>query len=94
MSYQFSEEQDRFVVKDEQGNEAGEITYVRDGEDTLVINHTGVNPQHRGQGLAEKLVSHVVEKAKKEGLKIVPVCWFAKKEFDEKESYREVLKQS
>lgn len=92
MSYQFSEENERFVVKDEKGSEAGEITFVRDGENDLVINHTGVESDHRGKGLAEQLVRLVVDKAKKDGLKVVPVCSFAAKEFEEKESYKEVLK--
>lgn len=90
MSYQFAEEEGRFVARDSQGLEVGEVTFRRDGEGVIVINHTGVDPAQRGQGLAEELVRHVVEKAKNEGLKIVPLCSYAKKEFDKKEEYREV----
>ena len=91
MSFQFAEEDGRFVAKDAQGLEVGEVTFSRDGENVIVIDHTGVDPAQRGQGLAAQLVSHVVEKAKNEGLKIVPVCWYAKKEFEEKAEYKEVL---
>ena len=91
MSFQFSEENGRFVAKDDQGLEAGEVTFTRDGEDVLVIDHTGVDPAQRGQGLAEELVRHVVEKAKNEGKKIVPLCSFAKKEFEKNADYKEVL---
>jgi hypothetical protein len=90
MGYQFIEEERRIVVKDDKGNEAGEITYSKAGENNLIIDHTGVNEAHRGQGLAEKLVGKVVDKAKNEGLKIIPLCPFAKKEFDIKPEYREV----
>lgn len=93
MSLQISEEESRFAAKDSDGLEVGEITYSRDGNDVLVIEHTGVDPDFRGQGLAEDLVAKVVDKAKKEGLKIKPVCSFAKKEFEKKEEYREVLAQ-
>ncbi|MGA9228505.1 MAG: GNAT family N-acetyltransferase [Mesobacillus sp.] len=91
MSFQFAEENGRFVVKDAQGLEVGEVTFSRDGEDVIVIDHTGLDPAQRGQGLAEELVRHVVEKAKNEGLKIVPLCSYAKKEFEKKTEYKEVL---
>ncbi|MHA6252510.1 GNAT family N-acetyltransferase [Oceanobacillus sp. CAU 1775] len=90
MSYQFEEETSRFVVKDASGNEAGEVTYTRAGDNLLIIDHTGVDPEHRGQGLAEQLVAKVVEKAKKEDVKIMPLCPFAKKQFEEKEEYKAV----
>lgn len=91
MAFQFAEEDGRFVAKDADGLEVGEVTFTRDGDDVLVIDHTGVDPSQRGQGLAEQLVRHVYEKAKKEGLKVDPVCWYAKKVFEEK--YQEVLVQ-
>lgn len=93
MSYQFEAEGNRFVVKDAEGKEAGEVTYSRAGESLLIIDHTGVDDAHRGQGLAEQLVDKVVEKAKKEDLKIMPLCPFAKKQFDEKEDYKPYLHQ-
>lgn len=91
MGYQFDEESSRFVVKDAEGKEAGEVTYSKAGDSVLIIDHTGVDEAHRGQGLAAKLVNKVVEKAKKEDLKIMPLCPFAKKEFDENADYKEVL---
>ncbi|HAQ07209.1 MAG TPA: N-acetyltransferase [Bacillus bacterium] len=94
MSLQFAKEDNRFVAKDSDGLEVGEITYRRGGNDVLVIEHTGVDPDYRGQGLAEDLVEKVVEKARNEGFKIKPVCSFAKKEFEKKEEYREFLAQS
>jgi predicted GNAT family acetyltransferase len=51
------------------------------------------DPTYRGQGLAEKLVAAGVEKARKEGKKIIPLCPFAKKEFEEKSEYADVLRK-
>jgi uncharacterized protein len=93
MSFQYVEENNRFTAKDSQGIEAGEVTFSRGGEGVLVIDHTGVDPDYRGQGVAEELVRKVVEKAKKEGLKVQPVCSYAKREFEKHEDYREVLQQ-
>lgn len=93
MSFKYTEEDGRFVAKDSDGIEVGEVTFTRDGDEVLVINHTGVDPANRGQGVAEDLVYHVVEKAKNEGLKVEPQCSFAQKEFERKPEYEEVLKQ-
>ena len=40
----------------------------------MLINHTGVNPELRGQGFAEKLVLEAVDYARKNKLKILPFC--------------------
>jgi uncharacterized protein len=92
MSFQYTEEDGRFVAKDEGGIEAGEVTFTRDGDEVLVVNHTGVDPDYRGQGIAEELIRHVAEKAKNEGLKIDPVCSYAKKQMERKPEYNELLK--
>ncbi|WNF23333.1 GNAT family N-acetyltransferase [Mesobacillus jeotgali] len=93
MSFEYTQEDGRFVAKDKEGLEVGEVTYTRDGDEVLIINHTGVDPANRGQGVAEELVRQVVEKAKKEGLKVEPVCSFAQREFERKSEYQEVLKK-
>lgn len=93
MSFKYAEEDGRFVAKDADGLEVGEVTYTRDGDEVLIIDHTGVDPANRGQGVAEELVRQVVEKARNEGLKVDPVCSFAQKEFETKSEYKEVLKK-
>jgi uncharacterized protein len=93
MSFEYTEEDGRFVAKDADGLEVGEVTYTRDGDEVLIINHTGVDPANRGQGVAEELVRQVVEKARKEGVKVEPVCSYAQKEFERKSEYEEVLKK-
>lgn len=59
----------------------------------MIIDHTFVDPAYRGQGLAEKLVAKGVEKARKEQKKIIPLCPFAKKEFERKPEYADVWNQ-
>lgn len=86
------EEKNRFVLK-EGDKEIGEMTWSDAGTQRMIIDHTFVDPSYRGQGLAEKLVAKGVEKARKEGKKIIPLCPFAKKEFDRKPAYADVLNQ-
>ena len=62
-----------FLLIDENEKEVGELTFMLK-EEQMLINHTGVNPELRGQGLAEKLVLEAVDYARKNKLKIIPFC--------------------
>lgn len=59
----------------------------------MIIDHTFVEPEYRGQKLAEKLVLNGVELARREGKKIIPLCPYAKKEFERKPEYQDVLRK-
>ncbi|MDO5046946.1 MAG: GNAT family N-acetyltransferase [Anaerococcus sp.] len=61
---------------------------VKDGN--WVITHTVVNKEYGGQGLAGKLLNTVVDAARDEGVKIIPVCSYAVKKFDESDKYKDV----
>lgn len=56
-----------------------------------VINHTFVESNYGGQAIASKLVAKIVEEARNNNIKIIPVCPFAKKEFERKKEYSDVL---
>lgn len=62
-----------FILLDENNKEVGELTFMVK-EEQMLINHTGVNSELRGQGLAEKLVLEAVDYARKNQLKIIPFC--------------------
>lgn len=87
------EESRRFVIYNDAGEEMGEMTWSEAGEGLLIIDHTFVNPIYRGQKLAEGLVLKGVEKARREGKKIIPLCPFAKKEFEMKTEYHDVWRK-
>ena len=70
---EIKKEKNRFVLVDS-NREIGEITYFFDQKNNLVVDHTGVNPAYRGQGLAQKLVEAVLKMAEEENLKIIPIC--------------------
>ena len=57
----------------------------------LVIDHTEVSEQLRGKNIGYELVNHAVKYARKEGLKVTPVCAFAKALFEKKPAeYKDV----
>lgn len=62
-----------FVMTDDNNKELGELTFMLK-EEQMIVNHTGVNPELRGKGLAEKLVLEAVKYARKNQLKIIPFC--------------------
>ena len=61
----------------------GEITFPVCGPETVVIDHTWVDPSLRGQGTAGQLMQAVVDKLRADGRKAQATCsyaraWFAK----------------
>ncbi|WP_073997255.1 GNAT family N-acetyltransferase [Anaerococcus urinomassiliensis] len=70
---------------------AGFCQYEEKTNDTWAITHTVVDSNYQGQGLASKLVDEVCEAARKENVKIIPICSYAVKKFDqEPEKYGDV----
>ena len=90
---EIKEEKNRFVLLNDEANEFGEMTWSDAGPDIMIIDHTFVEPEYRGQKLAEKLVLNGVELARREGKKIIPLCPYAKKEFERKPEYQDVLRK-
>ena len=68
-----------------------EMTYVWAGEDKIIIDHTDVKPELNGKGAGKQLLFKAVEFARKNNIKIIPLCPFAKSMFDKLEEIRDVL---
>lgn len=68
----------------------GESTYSK-SDKIWIIDHTFVEKNYGGQGIATKLVAEVVNQARENNVKIIPLCPFAKREFDKREEYSDVL---
>ncbi len=82
----------RITALNEKKEKIGEITWTNAGESLIIIDHTFVENDYRGQGIAEKLVALSVDFARVNQVKVLPLCPFAKKEFDQKTEYHDVLK--
>ncbi len=59
-------------------------------DDSLSITHTVVDKEYGGQGIAQKLLDEVVAYARDKSAKIMPVCSYAVKRFDEDSKYNDV----
>jgi uncharacterized protein len=78
-----------FIV--ENGLRIGEMTYVHAGPGKIIIDHTEVHPSQGGKGIGKKLVLAGIEYARKNNLKIVPLCPYAKKVMEGVEEYADVV---
>lgn len=86
------QEKGRFYI-DNDGKTVAEITYTTPNNDTFIIDHTFVDESLRGQNVGEQLVASVVALARQQERKIIPLCPFAKREFEKKASYADVWKK-
>ncbi|MGG7447444.1 GNAT family N-acetyltransferase [Kosakonia oryzendophytica] len=80
----------KFYVNDAAGNQVAEIVFVPTGEHLSIIEHTDVDESLKGQGVGKQLVAKVVEKMRAEQRKIIPLCPFAKHEFDHTREYDDI----
>lgn len=70
--------------------QSGQMHY-EEGEDRLIIDSTEVDSHFEGQGVGKKLVLEAVDYARKNDLKIVAQCPFAKSVFDKTPAFQDVL---
>jgi uncharacterized protein len=69
----------------------GEMTYVWAGADKIIIDHTFVDVSQKGKNLGKQLVLKAVEFARNQHIKILPLCPFALKVFNEDNTIKDVL---
>lgn len=90
MDWNFSE--GRIYSNNEHGDLITEATYETHKNGVINIDHVYVNPEYRGQGIAEKTMLTVVDYIRKNNLKVTATCsyasaWFTKHE----EEYTDIL---
>jgi uncharacterized protein len=66
-----------------------ELDYTLQGR-ILTITHTGVPSEVGGRGIASELVRAACEMARREGLKIVPACSYARTWMERHPDYADV----
>jgi predicted GNAT family acetyltransferase len=69
-----------FVIE-EGGERLAEMAIGIHGKD-LIVYHTEVSDKLKGQGIGSKLLSEMVDYARKEHLKVVPLCPFVHAQFE------------
>jgi predicted GNAT family acetyltransferase len=73
------------------GQRLAEMTYSRTNATMVIVDHTEVDPSLSGQGVGRELLDALVLWARATGTKVVPLCPFAKAQFDKDVAIRDVL---
>lgn len=73
------------------GRPEAELTFSKAGEHLLIIDHTGVPDDYKGEGVGRRLVEQAISDARKNGKKILPLCPFAAAEFRKHPEWADVL---
>jgi predicted GNAT family acetyltransferase len=69
-----------------------EMTYSIASSQLIIIDHTEVDGSLKGKGIGKILLMAIVEKARMENFKILPLCPFAKSVFDKDKTISDVLR--
>ena len=78
-----------FVAVDD--NILAEMVYTLPSSDKMIVEHTEVSDELRGQNVGYLLVETAVEYARTHKLKIIPLCPFTNSVFKKKPEYADVL---
>ena len=78
------------IQNDEQ---LGEMVVSTSGQD-LIVYHTEVTPKAEGKGLAKEMLDTMVEYARKNSLKVIPLCPYVLAQFKRHpEEYADIWKK-
>ena len=67
------------------------MTFSKVRENRIIINHTEVSDALRGKGAVKQLVPAAVDYARKNKIKILPLCPIAKSVFNSVKEFQDVL---
>lgn len=79
-----------FYLDDDLGKRIAEISYIWNGEDKIIANHTWVDDSLRGQGVARQLLDTLVDFTREKQLKIVPTCSYVEVMFRREKSFADI----
>lgn len=73
------------------GEKKAEMFYTKAGPDRIIINHTEVKPDFKGNGAGLALVTEAVKQARENKISIIPLCSYARKVFMDHPEFSDVL---
>ena len=90
IQHEESEHRGSFFVEAE-GKRLAILTYTKAGHGRIIIDHTEVSEEMKGKNVGKQLVAASVDFARKNKIKILPLCPFARSVFDRVKEYGDVL---
>jgi len=80
-----------FYVGETEENPLAEMTFVNSSDKFIIIDHTIVSDDLKGQNVGRLLLKELVDWARKENKKIMPLCPFAKAEMEKNKEYTDMI---
>lgn len=82
-----------FYVSNDEDDEVilAEMVYTMPSHDKMIIEHTEVSEELKGQNVGYQLVKTAVDYARAHNIKIIPLCPFANSVFRKKPEFADVL---
>lgn len=76
------------------GKVKAKITYSKAGNTQIIVDHTEVSDELRGRDVGKLLVERLVEHARANNLRVIPLCPFAKAIIERNEHLHDVVRRS
>jgi predicted GNAT family acetyltransferase len=76
---------------EQNGKTLAEMVYSMPSAHKMIVEHTEVNDLLRGKNVGKQLVHHMVEYARANNIKVVPLCPFTNSVFKKTPEYADVL---
>ena len=73
------------------GNEEAMMTFFLTDDKKMTNDHTEVNTGNEGKGFGKKLLFKAIEYARKNNLKIIPVCSFVKSVIEKTPEFKDIV---
>lgn len=82
----------RYVIR-LPGELEAEMTFRKLGSDVIAIDHTYTPPEFRGQNIAALLMQRTIADARRDGVRIQPICSYAVAQFRRHPDWADLLAQ-
>jgi predicted GNAT family acetyltransferase len=73
-------------------NVIARMTYSKVDPQNIIVDHTSVEPTFKGQGIGKKIVEELVYWARNNGIKVLPLCTFAKATLEKQKEWSDILR--
>ncbi|ABX40552.1 GNAT family N-acetyltransferase [Lachnoclostridium phytofermentans] len=80
-----------FYIGDSEENPLAIMTYIFSGENLIIVDHTYVSDELKGQGIGKLLLKELVDWVRKENKKIIPQCSYVKAQLEKNKEYHDIL---
>jgi predicted GNAT family acetyltransferase len=96
MEYEFrySEENSKGLIEMWKGGDCfARMTYSRLDPNNIIVDHTAVDPKAKGKGAGKRIVMEMVEWARKNNQKVLPLCPFTKAIIEKHPETHDILRK-